>query len=134
VTSQNTEINHTVKKLPARLRGLPYEAMKCAVLGTKYDLSLVFVGDKFAKKLNSAWRGKDKPTNILSFPLSETSGEIFIDLPLSERQAKKLGLKIEIWVSRLFIHGLLHLKGMQHGDTMERAEIKFFKKFNLIIE
>jgi probable rRNA maturation factor len=134
VTSQNIEINQTVQKIPARLRGLPYAAIKQAVIGSKYDLSLVFVGDKFAKKLNSSWRGKDKPTNILSFPLTETSGEIFIDLPLCERQAKKLGWKIEIWVSRLFIHGLLHLKGMQHGDTMEKAEIRFFKKFNLISE
>lgn len=134
MTSPNIEINHTVQNIPPLLRGLPYDAMKNAVLGHKYDLSLVFIGNKLSRKLNSSWRGKDKSTNILSFPLSENSGEIFIDLPLCQRQAKNSEWKIEIWVSRLFIHGLLHLKGMQHGDTMERAEIKFFKKFNLISE
>lgn len=108
--------------------------MKESVLGKKYELSLVFVGNSISKRLNSSLRGKDKPTNILSFPLSKESGEIFIDLPLSTRQAKKTGLKLEIWIGKLFIHGLLHLKGMDHGDTMDKAEIKFFKKFNLVSE
>jgi len=128
------EINHTVKNIPARVRGLPFEEMKKAVLGTRYELSLVFVGNAISKRLNSSLRGKDKPTNILSFPLSKESGEIFIDLPLSTLQAKKIDLKQEIWIGKLFIHGLLHLKGLEHGDTMDKAEIKFFKKFNLVSE
>lgn len=128
------EINQTVKDIPARVRGLPFEAMKDLILGKKYELSLVFVGNSVSKRLNSSLRGKDRPTNILSFPLSKESGEIFIDLPLSTRQAKKIDLKLEVWIGKLFIHGLLHLKGMDHGDTMDKAEIKFFKKFNLVSE
>jgi probable rRNA maturation factor len=127
----NLEISYTVRNITPQLRGLPFREMKEAVLGKKYELSLVFVGNSTSRKLNNSFRGKDKPTNILSFPLSENSGEIFIDLPLSTLQAKKSDEKLKNWLSKLFIHGLLHLKGMEHGDTMDKAEIKFFKKFNL---
>lgn len=91
------------------------------MLGKNYDLSLVFCGDTLSRRLNRSLRGKDKPTNVLSFSLSESSGEIFINLSKTK----------EYSVPELFIHGLLHLKGMAHGRTMEEAEIKFLKKFNL---
>jgi ssRNA-specific RNase YbeY (16S rRNA maturation enzyme) len=101
--------NQTKRPLP---RG-PFEKLKDKVVGKKYELSLVFIGNKDSHKLNLLYRGKDKPTNVLSFPLSKTSGEIFIDLSFKEHS-----------VIFLFIHGLLHLKGMQHGATMEREEKK----------
>ena len=88
--------------------------IKNKVLGKKYELSLVFAKDSLMRRLNRTYRGKDKATNILAFPLSEMSGEIFIN----PSRAKPFSVK------HLFIHGLLHLKGMKHGDTMERAEKK----------
>jgi len=91
----------------------PFLKLKDKVLGKKYELSLVFVGNSLSKKLNAIYRGKDKPTNVLSFPISKSSGEIFIDLSFKEHS-----------VIFLFIHGILHLKGMQHGATMEREEKK----------
>lgn len=102
-------LNQTKKPLP---RG-PFLKLKEKVLGTSYELSLVFVGKRTSRALNRGYRGKDKATNVLSFPLSKTSGEIFIDLSFTEHS-----------VIFLFIHGLLHLKGMQHGATMEREEKK----------
>lgn len=101
--------NQTKRAVPKA----PFEKLKDKVLGKSYELSLVFVGDKLSHKLNFLYRGKDKPTNVLSFPLSKSSGEIFIDLSFKEHS-----------VIFLFIHGLLHLKGMQHGATMEREEKK----------
>jgi probable rRNA maturation factor len=101
--------NKTKRPLP---RG-PFLKIKNKALGKSYDLSLVFVGNALSHKLNLSYRGKDKPTNVLSFPLSKTSGEIFIDLSLAKKE-----------VVFLFIHGVLHLKGMQHGATMEREEKK----------
>jgi probable rRNA maturation factor len=89
-----------------------FELFKNKVLGEKYELSLVFCGASLAHKLNLQYRNKDKVANVLSFPLSKNSGEIFINL--SE--------KMEFGVKELFIHGLLHLKGMEHGRKMERAE------------
>ena len=83
-------------------------------MGEKYELSLVFCGNFLSRRLNRVYRGKDKVANVLSFPLSAHSGEIFINLT----NPKPFG------VAHLFIHGLLHLKGMQHGDTMEETEQK----------
>jgi probable rRNA maturation factor len=81
-------------------------------LGTDYELSLVFCGNALSRRLNATYRGKDYPTNVLSFPISKTAGEIFINL-------SKLGA---FSAPELFVHGLFHLKGMEHGRTMEKAE------------
>ena len=105
--------------------------IKNAALGKDYSLSLVFIGDKKSKELNFAYRGKNKPTNILSFPLDKKSGEIFICMNVARHEAKSFDRKIDNFVAFLFIHGLTHLKGFTHGDTMERAEIKLRKKFGI---
>jgi probable rRNA maturation factor len=99
------------------------------VLGKDYELSLVFVGAAFSRKLNRILRGKDRPTNVLSFNLSKTSGEVFMDLGKIEKELKKFGMPMNKLCAYLFIHALLHLKGMEHGARMERAETKFLKKF-----
>ena len=103
--------------------------IKDAVLGKEYELSLVFASSTLSRKLNRIYRGKDKPTNVLAFPLSKTSGEIFIDKTTARKEYKNFGMTFEKFVKFLFIHGLLHLKGMQHGDRMEKAETKLLKKF-----
>jgi probable rRNA maturation factor len=130
--NEEFDITKTVQEIPRSLRGLPYLEMKRAVLGYNYNLSLVFVANTFSRRLNRSFRNKDKPANILSFPLSKEMGEIFIDLQESKLQARRQDQSLENFVSKLFLHGLLHLKGMQHGYTMEKAEMKFFKKFHLI--
>lgn len=107
--------NNTKRNIPK----VPFQRIKDQVLGAKYELSLVFVGSTLSKRLNLTYRGKNKSANVLSFPLSKNSGEIFLDL-------SKNG---PFGVAHLYIHGLLHLKGMQHGDTMEKAETKILKQF-----
>jgi len=120
------DIGNTTKgKLPR----LPFLDMKNAALGKKYELSLVFIGSTLSRRLNRERRGKDKPTNILSFELSQTSGEIFIDLKLAKKQAAKFGRTEDNFLAFLFIHGLVHLKGMDHGARMELTEQKLRKKF-----
>ncbi len=109
---------------------IPFTDLKNSVLSRDYELSLVFIDDTYSRKLNATYRGKNKPTNVLSFPLSKKSsnhtgsGEIFIDLVTAKKEARKFSMTFEKFVKYLFIHGLLHLKGMQHGATMERAEKK----------
>lgn len=107
--SQGFSLSKTVK---ARAPSLPYEQIKDRVLGRGYELSLVFIGKMRSRRLNRLYRGKDKVANVLSFPLAKKSGEIFITLS----ETKLFG------VEKLFIHGLLHLKGMQHGATMDKTE------------
>jgi probable rRNA maturation factor len=124
----SVEIKNTTKgKLPR----LPFENIKNEVLSKNYELSLVFIGDKLSKKLNREYRQKDKPTNILSFSLSKTDGEIFINYPLSKKQAKKYERKFSDYIGFLLIHGLHHLKGMEHSSRMEVQEAEVRKKFNL---
>lgn len=91
--------------------------IKNHILGEKYELSLVFAKNELMKKLNTIYRGKNKPTNVLSFPLTKNEGEIFIN----QKNKKETPL--------LFIHALLHLKKYKHGEKMEKEEEKLLKKF-----
>lgn len=121
-------IKNTTKGRPP---SLPFAQIKNSVLGKKYELSVVFVGDNISKKLNLSYRGKNKPTNVLSFPLGNNQGEIFINLKKARVEAKEWNMTFTNFVGLLFIHGLFHLKGMEHGDEMDRSEQETRLKFNL---
>ena len=98
---------------------IPYQKIKEKVLGKKYELSLVFCGSKLTKKLNQQFRKKNYVANVLTFPLSKNSGEIFIKLPTTKKFS----------VDYLFIHGLAHLKGYKHSEKMEKFEEKIKQTF-----
>jgi rRNA maturation RNase YbeY len=108
-----------------------FETIKKAVLSSKYELSLVFCTAKKIKELNKNYRNINKPTDILSFPLSKTSGEIFICKSESRKMMKEFGRPFENFLTFLFIHGLVHLKGYDHGPKMEKLEQKFRKQFGV---
>ncbi len=123
---KNFSIKNTTKgKLPS----LPFAKIKNFILKEDYDLSLVFIGEKRSRNLNAKYRGKDNPTNILSFPLDKQNGEIFINLQRAKKDAPKFKKGYNEFVKILFIHGVLHLKGMKHGKTMEDAEEKTLGRF-----
>ena len=124
-----TIINHTKDDLPNV--GLPFEVAKDEVLGKDFELELVFVDLEESKELNKIYKGKDKPTNILSFPLDKNSGQIFICPEYAEKEAPDFGRKFENYIAFLFIHGLVHLKGMDHGSTMDGEEQKIRSKFGV---
>ena len=109
----------------------PYEEMKRAILGTAYDLTLVFIGSTRARNLNMTHRKATYVPNVLSFPLTDTAGEIYITPETARTQAKKYGMTPHNYIAYLFIHGLLHLKGYPHGDTMEKAEKKYIARYHL---
>jgi ssRNA-specific RNase YbeY (16S rRNA maturation enzyme) len=90
-----------------------WERIKNQVLGKKFDLSVVFASNAMMKKLNETYRKKKGATNVLSFPLSKTMGEIFIN-----KKANR--------PDYLFIHSLLHLKGLEHGRRMDDEEKKIW--------
>lgn len=115
----------------SRTPHVPFEDMVHAALGKSYELSLVFIGDKRSRDLNFKHRGKNKPTNILSFPLSETDGELFINLKLARSQAANFKRSETNFIAYLFIHGLYHLKGYGHGSRMESKEAKLRAQFGV---
>lgn len=123
----NTTITHTTRTFPQ----LPYEVMKDDILGKSYNLTLVFVGERRARMLNEAHRKKSYVPNVLSFPLTPSAGEIYIAPKVAEKEAHKFDMTPLGYIGYLFIHGLLHLKGYPHGDTMEKAEKKFVSKYKL---
>ena len=120
-------ITSTVKSYPRH----KYADMADKILGKRYDLSLVFVGKTRAATLNKQYRNKTYSPNVLSFPLDEKTGEIFICPQVAASEAAKYNLSSRGYVGFLFIHGCLHLKGLDHGDTMDKLEQKWIKHFKL---
>ena len=118
-------------KTKSTLPSVPFAKIKDFALGKSYDLSLSFIGNSTSQKLNRDFRGKNKPTNILSFELGKKSGEIFIAPNVVKKQTKTFNRSYKNLLAFLFIHGLMHLKGMEHGSKMEKAEEKIRVKFGI---
>lgn len=93
-----------------------------------WDMSLAFAGKTRAQSMNVRLRNKDYVPNVLSYESGTNSGEIVICLEVAKRQAPDYGMKYTEFVGFLFIHGCLHLKGEQHGATMERKERLMLKR------
>jgi probable rRNA maturation factor len=103
------------------------------VLGlSKVELSIVLVSDAQIKRLNKLYRNKDKPTDVLSFPIGEKVngwlilGDIVISVDTAKRQAQELGYSLEEELKRLLVHGLVHLLGYDH-ELGGEEEKKFFE-------
>ncbi|KKU77157.1 MAG: putative rRNA maturation factor [Parcubacteria group bacterium GW2011_GWA2_47_7] len=117
----------TKDKVPS----LPFLRMKERVLGKKYSLSLVVIGDKRSTTLNTRYRNKTYTPNVLSFPLDKHNGEIFMNLKQAKREHRARGESYEYFVALLFIHSMLHLIGMRHGSTMEQEEQALLASFHI---
>jgi len=117
------------KMTKGTLPRVPFARIKDEILGKKYVLSIAFVDAKISKKINKEQRGKNKPTNVLSFSLSKTEGELVICPEVVKKEAPKFEMSFGNFLGFLVIHGMLHLKGMEHSSTMEKLEEKFSRKF-----
>lgn len=98
-----------------------------------HDVGLVFVHDLEMRALNRAWRGKDAPTDVLSFAAHEGEpmpgaehllGDLVISVDTARRQARALGHGLDEEVAVLFAHGLAHLAGFDHERDEHSAEIQ----------
>jgi probable rRNA maturation factor len=101
---------------------IPYEAIATRILGPQYELSLTICGDDLARRMNKTYRKKTYSPNVLSFPYSKTTGEIFLNARKAEREARAFGTTAKKRMALLLVHGCFHLKGYDHGVTMERLE------------
>ena len=126
--AEKFSITNTTK---STLPSVPFAKIKDVAMGKDYSLSLVFIGESKSKKLNNGYRNKNKSTNVLSFALDKKNGEIFITPAVLKRQTNKFGRNFQNLIVFLFIHGLMHLKGMEHGSTMDKAEEKLRKQFGI---
>jgi len=105
---------------------------------TNKDIELILTTDEEIQKLNKQFRNKDKPTDVLSFPLEDAPntplGSIVISIDTAKKQAQKHSHSVEEEIKLLFIHGLLHLLGYDHeidNGEMREKEKEIIKKFNL---
>jgi len=121
ITTKGTSIDN--------IKGVPFARIKEKILGKRYDLSVAFVPSKQAHALNISYRGKDYVPNTLAFPLDKNSGEIVMCPPAMRKEYKKFYETYQTYVTFLFIHSCLHLKGYAHGVTMERKEKQLLSLF-----
>ena len=97
----------------------------------------LITGDRELRSLNRDFRGKDYPTDVLSFPAikpHDSLGEIAISLARARRQAAEYRHSLEIEIRILMLHGVLHLLGMDHETDrgqMARAEARWRRRLAL---
>ena len=113
-----------------------------ALLVTKKDIELIICNNDYIQELNSQFRQKDTPTDVLSFPLEEMPhgfdeaplGSVIISVDFVENKSKELNHSFDEELALLFIHGLLHLVGYDHeidnGEHRQKEE-ELIKQFNL---
>ena len=114
---------------PEGLEG--WMARLVAEVAPEFDsVGVRFAGDRTVRRLNRDFRGKDKATDVLSFPGEESPegrhlGDIVISIPTAQRQAASRGAALEEEVKLLLLHGVLHCLGHDHETDegeMERLE------------
>jgi len=96
------------------------------------EVSVKFTSDEEVRALNAAWRGKDKPTNVLSFPMVEEArlgspgeallGDVVLAHGVCAAEAADRGVAIEAHAAHLVVHGTLHLLGYDHDTSEADAE------------
>ena len=98
------------------------------------EVSLAFVGDRAIQTLNRKFMKRDRPTDVLSFPLGEKGpdgkyylGDIVIAVPVAFRQARQKGHSLDRELRLLAIHGFLHLLGYDHCAGIEEEERKLHR-------
>ncbi len=97
-------------------------------LGVGGEVAVVLAGDHLLRRLNRQFRGKDRPTDVLSFPGEggeEGLGDVVISVPTAERNARRQGHRLPRELDILALHGFLHVLGYDHetdDGAMDRLE------------
>lgn len=125
--------------------------VETALANPRLETSILFTSDEQVHQLNREWRERDKPTNVLSFPMLTREelpelapegapvmlGDIALAHETCAREAKEKGIPLEDHAAHLIVHGLLHLAGHDHvtsdedADKMEALEIAILAKMGI---
>jgi probable rRNA maturation factor len=108
------------------------------------ELSVVLADNRLSRRLNRTWRGKDKPTNVLSFPASGDAprgaprllGDVVLAGGVVAAEAEAQGKRLSAHVTHLVVHGVLHLLGHDHererdAERMEALEIRILRRLGV---
>jgi len=131
------------KAIRATLRFLPAAQMKTLSKRARtFEVTFSIVGTHKMRQLNSNYRKKNRPTDVLSFSRLETQmpyqpileiGDCVICLPVAKQQAKRFRQSLNLELQRLTVHGLLHLFGYDH-EKSKKEERKMFSLQDAILE
>jgi probable rRNA maturation factor len=141
-------IDHDEWKNIRGLKSIAEKAVLASLPATahKKTLSILFADDATLKTLNMNWRGKNKPTNVLSFPAAQDLkvprgeakplGDIALAFETVAREALESRKTLKAHTIHLIVHGVLHLLGYDHvnehdAEKMEAKEIRILKKLGI---
>src|SRR5882672_5593070 len=133
---------------PASSRMSSWAAAALGRQGEGREIAVRVVAARESRALNKHWRGKDKPTNVLSFPapacssglpkdMSRPLGDLVICAQVVREEAVRHGKPVEAHWAHMIVHGSLHLAGYDHETgrrerlRMERREISVLKRFGI---
>ncbi|HZQ40577.1 MAG TPA: rRNA maturation RNase YbeY [Rhizomicrobium sp.] len=125
----------THRGLAARLTSAAEAAAAAARL--KGGFTILLAGDRKLRALNRGFRGKDKPTNVLSFPGGDGyAGDIALAYGVTRKEAKAAGKTVTDHATHLVVHGVLHLAGHDHerpkeARAMEGLEVKILGRLGI---
>lgn len=121
----------------AGLDALAQKAVEAALAGASVkepgEVALLFTDDSAIAEINAEWRGKDKPTNVLSFPAPDMPvpegearhlGDIVLAHGVITREAAEQGKTLHDHTAHLIVHGVLHLLGYDHETDAEAEEME----------
>jgi probable rRNA maturation factor len=119
--------------LQAKVKRAAQAAAKAARL--KGEVTILLAGDRKLRALNRAFRDRDKPTNVLSFPMAG-GGDIAMAWGVTAREARAQGKTVAAHAVHLAVHGVLHLAGYDHirpkdAKVMEPLEVKILERLGV---
>jgi probable rRNA maturation factor len=132
-TTRPRRANKVLVQYAVRRRGVPAArsfARWASAARPGMPLTLRIVGVREGRRLNSRFRNKDRPTNVLSFPL-DGAGDIVLCHPVVVREAREQGKRVAAHYAHLVVHGVLHLRGLDHGRAMEQREVRILRGFGV---
>ncbi|MCI5049646.1 MAG: rRNA maturation RNase YbeY [Rickettsiales bacterium] len=109
------------------LDALLAEIVSAESLGdTEKQLALVLTNDTHIAEMNAMFRGKNKPTNVLSFPSDEEDewGDVIVSFDTIAREAEEQHKVFESHAKHMIVHGVLHLLGYDHMEDVEAEEME----------
>jgi|Deesub1362A_J573_1020465.scaffolds.fasta_scaffold00069_84 probable rRNA maturation factor len=124
-------------KLLSLVQRVVESALDAEETGARVELGVALVDDEYIQELNRRFRGQDRPTDVLAFPMREEEpadagdesgvfvlGDVVISLPAAGRQAAEYGHDLPREVARLAVHGTLHLLGYDHENDPDAQRMR----------
>ena len=138
----HVDVSYTVRKKLISVRRIREAVIATLEAERVKDalISVAFVGSKMMARLNEQFLSRDGPTDVITFGLSRNRGkmpvigDIYVCPPVAQRNAKGLGIPASEELSRLLVHGTLHVLGYDHPEGEGRTASPMWKRQEMILD